>query len=183
MSMTEGDNGQGLWAGIFARLEASIGGLDSSLRRRNTLDAFAREINLRLPVSPPAVAGTISVVNLGSPPEGYWWQVRAVRALGPKAAAGTELVISNVNLDLYVTSLALVGIVPPSGDWQGSSGSSAVPGGVPTTLAPSYKETVVSNGDYVVAVLSGAGVAGTQFVLTLAVTQFQGFTDMKGDRS
>lgn len=181
MSDTQTDTG--LWAGIFARLNTSLDGVGKALRRRNTLDLFQREIPLRIPASIPAVTGTVNVYtpSIWTPPEGYWWRVRAMRVLGPKAANGTELAITGVNVDMYVTGPGAPGnVVPPSGDWVGSSGTSSAPGAIPVTFAPSAKETLLQVGDQLVIVMSGANVANTAFVASLQVTQYQGLSSFSG---
>lgn len=162
-------------------IRAEISLLHSSIKTTNKkLDRFLRELRRDLgPVSGIGVTGSSLVFNLGTPPPGFRWRVRAIQVTGPSITA-----IANVNTDIYVgganaPSPGFAGAAnPPSiGNWWASSGNSATPGSVPFALFPSTYELEVT--DPVFVVLSGTGVTnGVIFYVSMTVDQLQGFSGL-----
>lgn len=164
-------------------IRAEISLLHSSIKTTNKkLDRFLRELRRDLgPVGGIAVTGTPLVFNLGTPPPGFRWRVRAIQVTGPSITA-----IANVNTDVYVGgsnapspgfSQAAATAVPSIGNWWASSGNSATPGSVPFALFPSTRELEVT--DPVFVVLSGTGVTnGVIFYVSMTVDQLQGFSGL-----
>jgi hypothetical protein len=167
------------WVGIFAGLTAKLGDLSEGIKKQNRLSGFQHEMNLRVQPVSQTVTGTVSVMNLGTPNDGYWWKLRSVRVVGPAASNGTVLAVANVNVDLYVSATPVnAGTPPPIGDWVGAAGTSTSPSGLPATLAPGEKEVVLQSGDSLVVVCSGAGVANIPIVAVAQVSQLQGFAEL-----
>lgn len=128
-----------------------------------------------------AANGGPLIFNLGGPPPGYHWRVRAIQATGPNVTA-----IASVNVDVYVASQGnpgpgqagtLASLVPSVADWYTSSSSSAAPGSLPVEIAPGSKGMSINSGDSLIVVLTGAGVttAVDHFVVGGFVHQYQGF--------
>lgn len=136
-----------------------------------------------------AANGGPIVFNLGSPPAGYYWKVRAIQATGPTVTA-----IASVNVDVYVASQGnpgpgsygtLAGLVPSVADWYTSSSTSAAPGSLPVEIAPSGDEMSINSGDSLIVVLTGAGVttAVDHFTVGGFVHQYQGFDGLRRHQS
>jgi hypothetical protein len=180
VSDVETEDGTGLWAGIFARFEASLNGLSKTLRRRNQLDSWAQPVWRSLgSVSGVGATGSSLVFNLGAPSPGYYWKVRAIQATGPTitaiAAVVVDVYVSGVSIPPQGQTGTLANLVPPVADWYTSSSTTAAPGSLPVEIAPAEDEMTVNSGDNLIVVLSGAGVTtGTAYIVGAFATQHQG---------
>jgi hypothetical protein len=180
MSDLETDDGTGLWAKVFGELKLSLDGLGKSLRRRNQLDSWAQPVWRSLgSVSGVGATGSPLVFNLGAPPPGYYWKVRAIQMTGPTVTA-----IAAVVADVYISAVSIppqgqtgtaASLVPPVADWYTSSSTSASPGSLPVEIAPAEDEMTVNSGDNLIVVLSGTGVTtGIAYIVGAFATQHQG---------
>jgi hypothetical protein len=192
VSDLETDQGNGLWVSLFGKLSTSLDGLSTHLRRRNRLDQWATPVWRSLgSVSGAAAAGTGPLIlNLGTPPVGYYWKVRSIQVVGLAAANGNPTYTASVVCDVYITSQSpaplgsstQAGLIPPLGDWYlsnlttSSNPTSAV---VPWERNLGSDEMSVQSGDNLMIVLTGAGVVTTTtFIAGAFVHQYQGLSEM-----
>ena len=172
--------------------EGDISGFDFSIHFRSLRDHMTRLARWAVPVwrklatITPQVgaAGGPVICNLGTPPQGYYWRLASVRAVGPSVIA-----VANINVDVYVAGQAnpspgsssqLASTVPSVADWCFSSstttGAGASSGSLPVELAPGENEVQVNAGESVIVVLSGSGLtAGMALVVTGFALQYEGF--------
>lgn len=179
----------GLWAGIFARFEASLDGVGKALRRRNRLDALALPVWHSLG-SVSVLANAPVIVNLGTPPPGYYWRVRALQVTTPPSpSTGVMTAVASVVADIYASSVIApppgysstsAAIVPPGADWYTSNSLSSSPGSVPFEMVFGSDELTLNSGDNLIVVLTGAGVTNaTQLIVGGYVHQYQGFDSLR----
>lgn len=169
---------------VGIKLEAGLSLVHSRLDQVDRrLRQWAAVLRRDLPaVAGVGVTGQPLIFDLGSPPSGYRWRVRAIQATGPSVTA-----VASVNMDIYVggannpapgfAASPPVAQVPGVGNWWASSGTSATPGALPVAYFPSSRELETT--DPVFVVLSGAGVVtGTLYYVSMTVDQFEGLSGL-----